>query len=174
MRCTDACEICHCFGKNWGVRMLAACITGKYFVLACAPKSMHITSAIATFKFGFLLALTPGIFKRYHLNHHANNCPSWNQKKNQHHHLTPFTSTTSTFATCLRQKNCPSDWPILTKSSSINPREVIAGVPTRRPLGFIALLGWKTSGFLLETTSILLGGPPGPATVITRIIIYNM
>lgn len=87
MRCTDACEICHCFGKNWGVRMLAACITGKYFVLACAPKSMHITSAIATFKFGFLLALTPGIFKRYHLNHHANN----------RHHETKKKKSTSSF-----------------------------------------------------------------------------
>ena len=38
-------------------------------------------------------------------------------------------------------------WPIFTKSSSINPRDVMAGVPTRKPLGFIALL----------TTSIQFG-----------------
>ena len=85
-------------------------------------------------------------------------------KKHQHHHSTPFTSTTSTpFATCLRQKNRPSDWPILTKSSSINPREVIAGVPTRRPLGFIALLGWKHQIFLLGNYQYFIGWSPRPS-----------
>ena len=40
-------------------------------------------------------------------------------------------------ATILEPGRCP----IFTKSSSISPREVMAGVPTRKPLGFMALLG---------------------------------
>ena len=84
-------------------------------------------------------------FKSYHLNHNVNNCPSW--KKHINIIINPiYINNINTFRHLLASDFHPSDWPILTKSSSINPREVIAGVPTRRPLGFIALLGWKRGG----------------------------
>mmetsp|Transcript_47037 Transcript_47037/g.147400 ORF Transcript_47037/g.147400 Transcript_47037/m.147400 type:complete len:265 (-) Transcript_47037:765-1559(-) len=44
----------------------------------------------------------------------------------------------------------PMNSPMRTKSSSMSPREVMAGVPTRRPLGFMALLS-PGMVFLLST-----------------------